>query len=138
MANYVMTSGYCYLNSIDISVDTKSIAFSVSAATVDNTNMGDTSIVYLPGLKGGDTVSLVCSAENTDAGTSEDLWDIYAANVAVPCVLATQGSSISATNPHYSFSCIMTSLGLVEGSVGDQAIHNVTLQITGAVSRDES
>ena len=138
MANYVLTDGYCYLNSIDMSADTKSIAFSLSVATVDNTNMGDNDMNYLPGLKGGDTVSLVFSAENTDAGTSEDLWDIYYANVAVECVLASQGSSIGVTNPFFTFDCIMTSLGLIEGSVGDQATHSVTLQISGAVARTES
>lgn len=137
MANFVLKDAYLYLNSIDMSTYVQSISLPLEAASVDNTCMGDSDLSALVGMKSA-TFTVTFAADSADGDTTEDLYDIWAAGVAVPWVIGASGSSIGVTNPHYSGSCIMTSFPIVDGTVGDLATHNCSFQVTTAVARDES
>lgn len=137
MANYVLKDAYLNLNSTDQSANLVSLSFPLETATVDNTRMGDDELNFLVGLQNA-TFAATFAADNADSGLTEDLWGIYDGKAAVAFVIASNGSSISATNPSYSGNCIMTTAPIVDGSVGDKATHSCSFQVTGAVTRSES
>ena len=137
MANHILKNAYLYLNSIAQSAYVRSTSFPLEAAAVDNTCMGDDQLSFLVGLKNA-TFNITFAADSADGDLTEDLWDIWDAGVAVPFVIAHDGATPAATNPHYSGSCIMTSFPLVDGSVGDLATHTCSFQVTTAVGRSES
>ena len=137
MANFVLKDAYLLLNSVDQSANLKSLSFPMETATVDNTCMGDDDLAFLPGLNNA-TFSATFAADNVDAGTTEDLWDIRSGGAAVAFVIMANGSSVGATNPSYSGNCIMTSFPVIDGSVGDEATHNCSFQVTGVITRAEA
>jgi len=137
MANFVLKDAYLLLNAIDQSSYIKTISFNLEQGTVDDTCMGDDELNFLVGMKNA-TFNATFAANNADGDLTEDLWDIWYAGAAVAFVIMANGSSVGATNPSYTGSCIMTSLPIVDGSVGDQAMHSCSFQVTGAVTRAEA
>ena len=137
MANYVLKDAYILLNTIAQSAYIKSISFPMEVGTVDNTCMGDDDLNFLVGMKSA-SFSITFAADNTDGDLTEDLWDIYDGGIAVAFEIKANGAATSATNPEYTGNCIMTNFPVIDGSVGDEATHSCTFQVTGAVARSES
>jgi len=137
MANFILKNAYLLLNAEDQSANIKTISFPLETATVDNTCMGDDDLAFLVGLNNA-TFSVTFAADSADSGLTEDLWDIRAGAAAVAFEIKHNGSVTAATNPEYTGSCIMTSFPVIDGSVGDEATHSCTFQVSGAVTRSES
>lgn len=137
MASFVLKNAYILLNSIAQSAYIKTISFPLESAAVDNTCMGDSDLNFLVGMKNA-TFSITFAADSADGDLTEDLWDIYDAGIAVPFEIKANGATTGATNPEYTGNCIMTSFPIVDGSVGDEATHSCTFQVTGAVARAEA
>lgn len=133
MATFVLTDATCVVNTVDLSDYVRSMTVSLSAAVVDDTNMGDTWEAKLGGRKSG-TVTVEFSQDFAASQVDATLW------AALGTVVAFTGKptsgAISTTNPEYQFSVLISDYSPIDGSHGDLATTSVTWPLSGAVTRD--
>ena len=129
MAKLVLTNAVVKINGTDYSTNVNQVELSVSADEVDVTSFGSSGWRQVQGgLKSG-TVTL--SLHNDYAAGV--LWPLF--NTAATFVVIPNGTVVSASNPSYSFEALVNSLQPVSGAIGDLVVQNLTLPITGAVTR---
>jgi hypothetical protein len=135
MAEFVLTDASLIVNSVDLSAYVTSITLSQSADSVEDTSMGDTSRTYLGGLTTG-TLDVSFNQDFAAAKTEATIYPLL--GTTTTCVVKATSGSVSATNPTYTFSALVTEWTSVEGAVGDIAVANVSWPISGSVTKATS
>lgn len=133
MAAYALTSQVTTINSVDWSQWLKSSTMTLDAASLDSTDFASAGWVeVIGGLKSG-TLALTVNDSITDNEIDELLFALL--GTVVTATVKATSSAISAANPEYQFSVLVTghSLG---GGVGELASKSLSFPITGAVVRD--
>lgn len=127
MATFVATDYSVVINSVDLSDHVKQVTLDYSAEEQDDTVMGDSTRSAKGGLKQwGGTVEFVqdFAANEVDA----TLWSLVGSTTTI--TLKPTSSAVSATNPSFSGTALITAYGPMSSSVGDLA--QVTLSFTSA------
>tara|TARA_R100001594_G_scaffold150381_1_gene211328 strand:+ start:1796 stop:2203 length:408 start_codon:yes stop_codon:yes gene_type:complete len=135
MATFMLNNASVTINSVDLSSYVTSVTLSQSADNLEDTAMGDTSRSYIGGLKSG-TVDIEFNADFAASKTEATIFPLVGTSTAV--VVKPVASSVSATNPSYTFNAIVTSWDTLNGSVGEIATHSVSWPITGAITKATS
>ena len=135
MSNFVLTNAFCTINSVDLSAYVTSITISQSADSVEDTSMGDTARSYLGGLKTG-TIDISFNQDFAVAKTEATIYPLIGTTTVV--VIKPTAGAVSATNPSYTATVLVTEWTSVEGSVGDLATASVSWPITGNVAKATS
>lgn len=124
-------------NGQTISSSVRAAALELGANAPDSTTMGDDwSEVAAGGLK-----TAACELElNWAASTGATAVDALFGSSArlgqsATLTIRPTTAAISATNPEYSGSFVVTAYTPFQGRVGDQHIANVSLSLAGALSR---
>lgn len=136
MAAFVFTNASITVNADDISAYTRAVSLELSQDAPEDTAFGDTSRSYLGGGLKGARMTLEMNDDYADNALDEILWDIYSAGAAVACLLKPVAATVSASNPEFQFSAILTGFGGPSGAVGDAARKTAEFLVTGAVTRD--
>ena len=117
MATYVLTDASVTVGT-DISAWVKSVTVKLDKAAVDDTNMGDTTNINLGGLKNW-SVSITCSQDHAAGGPDAVMWAIYnGATGTESIVIKPTSAVVSATNPTFTGTGLLTSYPGISGSVG--------------------
>lgn len=135
MAEFVLTDASLIVNSVDLSTYVTSITLSQSADSVEDTSMGDTARTYLGGLTTG-TLDVSFNQDFAAAKTEATIYPLL--GTTTTCVVKATSGSVSATNPTYTFSALVTEWTTLEGSVGDLVTASVSWPITGAIVKATS
>lgn len=111
----------------------------MSSAVVDITNFASGGFVQsIPGLTSGDDIQLPLHASYASGQIWADLVGVFG-----PLVLSRPGDALrfidikataaprSSTNPSYVFGVYCKGIQPINGSVGDKAMHALTLQVSG-------
>lgn len=114
----------------------------MTAATVDITNFASGGFVQsIPGLTSGDDIQLPLHASYASSQIWADLVAVFGALVisrpgdALRYIdIKATAASRSATNPSYVFGVYCKGIQPISGSVGDKAMHALTLQVSGGFS----
>jgi hypothetical protein len=122
------------VNSVDLSDHVTSVTLNRSFEELDVTAMGDSGRKAVKGLE----ASSVTIEFLNDTATSNVLATLQAAwgqNVTVNLV-QTKGvtTTISATNPLYTMTCLVNSTTDINGAVGDLGTQSVTWNVSGTVA----
>ena len=118
MATYVLTDAQVSVATVDLTAWTKSVTVKLDKAAVDDTNMGDTTNINLGGLKNW-SVSITCSQDHAAAGPDAVMWAIYnGATGTESIVIKPTSAAVSATNPTFTGTGLLTSYPAISGSVG--------------------
>jgi hypothetical protein len=122
------------VNSVDLSDHVQSVTLNRSFEELDVTAMGDGGKKAVKGLE----ASSVTIDFLNDTATSNVLATLQAAwgqNVTVNLV-QTKGvtTTISATNPLYTMTCLVNSTTDINGAVGDLGTQSVTWNVSGTVT----
>jgi hypothetical protein len=122
------------VNSVDLSDHVQSVTLNRSFEELDVTAMGDGGRKAVKGLE----ASSVTIDFLNDTATSNVLATLQAAwgqNVTVNLV-QTKGATttISATNPLYTMTCLVNSTTDINGAVGDLGTQSVTWNVSGTVT----
>jgi hypothetical protein len=137
MATFVLTDVSVVVNSDDWSDHLRSMTLNLEQELVDDTNMGDTSKVFLMGWKNAN-FTLRLSTDFANDNVDNELWDIYDGGAAVTFVIKPTSAAVGANNPSYSGNCVLTSYNAIDGGVGDHAEITANFQVSGDVARNES
>ena len=121
MATYVLTNAQVSVAAVDLTAWVKSVTVKLDKAAVDDTNMGDTTNINLGGLKNW-SVSITCSQDHAAAGPDATMWAIYNATAGTAALIIFPASGgVSATNPSFTGTGLLTSYPVIGGSVGSKS-----------------
>ena len=123
------------LNSVDLTDHCSSITTSFDVAELATTAFGDEWTTVIGGLKSG---SIAVNFHQDFASSSVDSTLYSALGTVVPVVVKPTSGAVSATNPSYSFSVLITGVTPIAASVGDLAVQSLTFPISGAATRATS
>lgn len=124
------------INAIDLSDHVTSVTLNYAADELEVTAMGDTAHKFVKGLESGTlTVSLL-----NDTAASQVLATLNAAfGTTVACkMLQEKGTSVSATNPLYTFDILVNNLTPINGGVGDIGTQDITFTLNSKVTVADS
>jgi len=135
MATFVFTDASVTINSVDLSDHVRSVTLDISAEEQDDTAMGATFRSRKGGLKDG-SISLEFNSDFAAAEIDATIFPILGTSVAFD--IRATSSAVSATNPKYTGSCLVTQHVPVGNAVGDLATTSVTWPTTGTITRATS
>jgi hypothetical protein len=134
MAKFVVKDPIVTINGGTVSANVAQVTIALEADDVETTNFASGgNRERVGGLKSG-TVSLDF---HQDFGTAaiDSVVHPLLGNTATIEVIPTAGTAVSATNPKYGFSVLVTEYSPLDSAVGDLATFSVSWPISGAVTR---
>lgn len=132
MAKFVSTDYSISVNGTDFSSSIAALTLDITAEEQDTTAFGSTYRTRIAGLKDA-SVSIDFHQDFGASSVDATLFPLLGSNATV-VVLPTSGT-VSATNPSYTFECLVTQYQPFASSVGDLATLSVSWPVTGEVSR---
>ena len=115
-----------------LSTSLASVTLDITADEVETTAFGSSYRTRIGGLKDA-SVSLDFHQDFGAASIDATLFPLLGSTVAVK--IAPTSGTVSATNPQYEFSALVTQYQPFAGAVGDLATLSVTWPVTGEVTR---
>ena len=130
MAAFMLYNASVQVNSVDLSDHVTSITFTENAAELETTAMGDSNVTRIGGLLDGN----IDLEFNQDMQASETQATIRAlVGTVTTVVVKSDASAVSAANPSWTFSALVTEWPSVNGTVGELATASISWPLTGAV-----
>jgi hypothetical protein len=125
--DYKITVGTANLSTL-----VNSVTLDITADEVETTAFGSSYRTRIGGLKDA-SVSLDFMQDFGAGAVDALLFPLLGSTVAVKIVPTT--GTVTATNPEYSMSCLVTQYQPFAGAVGDIATLSVTWPVSGEVTR---
>jgi hypothetical protein len=135
MAKFVATDYNITIGGSDFSSSIASAELSIEVDDVETTAFGDSSRTRVGGLQTG-TLTLDFHQDFGSSSVDATLEPLIGTSVAI--VIKPTSAATGATNPTYSFNCLVTQYSPFASSVGDLATVSVTWPVTGDITRAES
>jgi hypothetical protein len=135
MAAFMLNAASVTVNSVDLSSHVTSVTLSASADSLETTAMGDSSRTYIGGLKTG-SLDVTFNQDYAASQVAATLDAIVGTVVSV--VLKPVNASVSATNPSYTFSTLITEVPSISGDVGSVSSISCSWQVTGDITKATS
>jgi hypothetical protein len=134
MAAFALLNTFVELNSVDLSDRVKSATLTLDANELDPTAMGDDWKVALGGVKSG-SLAIEFLDDYAAGETDATIWAAF--GTVVPFKVRPDAGAVSATNPTYSGSVLVTSISS-GGSHGELAMKSLTFPTSGEITRATS
>lgn len=135
MSKFIAKDFDISIGGTDFSSSIAALTLDISVEEQDVTSFGDTSRKRLGGLKDG-SVSIDFHQDFAASGVDETIFNALGTSVAI--VVKPTSAAVGATNPSFSFSCLVVSTTPLASSVGDLATMSLTWPIDGDVTRATS
>lgn len=135
MAKFLATQHQISLNGVDLTSSLHAVTLDVKANEVDTTVFGTSSTVYKTvagGILAG-TVKLEFYQDYAAGSVDATIWPLI--NTIGTVVIKPNGTAVSATNPSYTQTVLISNYTPVQGSIGDISAFSVTWPTSGAVVR---
>jgi hypothetical protein len=122
------------VNSVDLSDHVTSVTLNRSFDELEVTAMGDGGHKFVKGLEAS-SVTIEFLNDTATANVLATLQAAWGTNVTVNLV-QTKGvtTTISATNPLYTMTCLVNNTTDVNGAVGDIGTQSITWNVSGTVA----
>lgn len=132
MAKFAATDYSVTINGSDFAASLNSVELSQEADDLETTAFGSTWRTRIGGLK---QASLTLNfMQDFAAGSVDATLNPLLGTLSTVVIRPTSGS-VSATNPSYTMTCLVTSYSPFASSVGDIATLSVTWPVSGSVVR---
>lgn len=132
MARIVLTNAVVKINSVDLSDHVASVELSQEVEEVETTAFGDSARTRTGGLA-NNTLSLDFHQDFASASVDDTLNALVGGTASFEILPA--GTAVSATNPKYTGTVLLTEWTPVSGAIGELATASITWPISGAVTR---
>jgi hypothetical protein len=137
MAKFVVKDPIITINGGTVSANVAQVTIALEADDVETTSFGSGGVrERVGGLRSG-TVSLDLHQDFGSAAIDAVIHPLLGNTAAIE-VIPTAGTAVSATNPKYAFSALVTEYSPLDSAVGDLATFSVSWPISGAVTRGTS
>lgn len=131
MAQLVLTNTRVSVAGVDLTDHVTSVTLDLSADEVETTAFGSTARTRVGGLL-DHSVSLDFQQDYAAANVEATIRPLLGGTAQV--ILKPNGTAVSATNPSYTFTALVTEWQSINGAVGDLATASVTWPISGTVA----
>jgi len=132
LAKFVTTDYSFTLDSNDLSASAAAITLEITVEEQETTSFGNSSRTRIGGLR--DASLSIDFHQDFGSGGIDSILEPLLGSV-VPFEIKPTSDAVSATNPSYSGSVLVTSYSPFANSVGDLASFSVTLPVSGDVTR---
>ncbi len=132
MAKFVTTDYAVTIDGTDFSSSINSVTLDISVEEQETTAFGNTSRTRIGGLKDG-SVSLDFHQDFGADSVDATLFPLLGNTVTI--TLKPTSGAVSATNPEYTFDCLVTQYQPFANAVGELAVLSVSWPVTGDVTR---
>jgi len=134
MAKEVLKNAYVMIVAEVLSDHIRSLTLPLSTAEIEASCMGSNYVANLPGLKGA-SLDITFAQDFDATEVDATLWGVYNGGVAVDLKVRRDAGTVSATNPEYQFSGVLTNYTPISGAVG--ALHEITCSFVsdGTITR---
>jgi hypothetical protein len=134
MARDVLTDVSVIINNVDLSDHVASVELSQNFDDIETTAFGDGGRTRVGGLEDS---SVTLSFHQDYAATSVDatISPLVGGTAGIKLVPKGTAGTVSATNPIYTFNCLITEWQPLSGSVGDLNTADITWPVSGRVTR---
>lgn len=124
---------------VDLSTHIREVSVSMTAADVDTTASGSGGHERILGIR-DDSFTLSAYSDFSAQQVDATIWPNFSGgSLFVVEVWANPGgtlnSPVSATNPKYWGTCILTEYSPIAGAIGDAAMTPLTLPVNGVINR---
>ena len=132
MAKFYAQDYKITIGTANLSEDIASVTLDITSDEVETTAFGSTYRTRIGGLKDA-SVSLDFHQDFGAGSVDALLFPLMGSTVAVK--IAPTSGTVTATNPEYRFTALVTQYQPFAGAVGDLATLSVTWPVSGAVER---
>ena len=132
MARIVLTNAYVLFGSTDLSDHISSISLSSTYDIVETTAFGQTSKTRVAGLA-DNSVTLEFHQDYATSNVEATIFPLIGTTTTV--VVIPVDTTVSATNPSYTFTALVAEWQPLSGAVGELATASVTWPISGAITK---
>ena len=120
------------VNSVDLSDHVQSITLNRAFEELAVTAMGDSGVKQVKGLETS-SVTIDFLNDTASANVLATLQAAWGTNVTV-VLLQEKGTTVGATNPLYTMTCLVNNTTDINGAVGDLGMQSVTWNVSGTVA----
>jgi len=136
MATLVLKDATISVGGTDLSDWCQSVTINYSAETPDDTNMGDTTRIVLAGGMFNWTIDATFSQDFAASAPDTTLFALVGTAVAV--IVKPTSAAVSATNPSFTGTGVLSTYNPIAGAVGDKATTTATFVAAGNLVRATS
>lgn len=133
MGKFILDNAFVSINGADLSDHVKSVTINYEGEVKDMTAMGATGRGKAIGLLNG-SIDLELFQDFAALKVDATLWPLHGA-AAFPVVIRPDAGVVAATNPQWAGNCVLAKYNPITGSVGDEAMAPVTLEVDGILLR---
>ena len=120
------------VNSVDLSDHATAVTINRTFDELEVTAMGDSGHKFVKGLEAS-SVTIDFLNDTASANVLATLQAAWGTNVTV-VFLQDKGTSVSATNPLYTMTCLVNNTTDINGSVADLSTQSVTWNVSGTIA----
>ena len=128
----VITNATVTIGSVDLSSSIRKVTLSTSRAELDTTTFGNTAKRRIAGLADS-KVSLDFNQDFSASSVEASIYSLIGTTTTV--VIKPSGTTVSATNPSYTFTALVTEWTPLDAQVGDLASATISWPIDGAITK---
>lgn len=132
MARLVLNNAYVVFGTNDLSDHINNISISTSYDIVETTSFGDTAKKRVAGLA-DNSVTFEFHQDFATSSVEQIIYPLL--GTAVTCTVKPVNGAVSATNPSYSFSVLISEWTPLNGGVGELATASVSWPISGVITK---
>ena len=125
------------INAVDLSNRVESVTLGLGKDDIDVTAMGDGGHTHVVGLE-NNKLDVSFWQDYASANVDATLMAVFQAGTAVAFKLTAAGTTVSATNPVYTGSVVLTSYTPIGNKVGEGAQAPVSFMVSGTVTEGTS
>jgi hypothetical protein len=132
MARLVLNNASITINSVDLSDRIAAVTITTEIADIPTTAFGDTAVTRIAGLKDS---SIQIDFHQDFAATEVEATIYPLLGTTTTVLVKPTSAAVSATNPSYSMSCLVTSWTPIAGAVGELLTASVTWPVSGEITK---
>jgi hypothetical protein len=133
MARIVLTNAKITINSVNLSDHIASVTLSTSSDVVDTTGFSSTAARSRVAGLADNSVTLEFHQDFATSNVEATVYPLIGTTTSV--VVTPVDTTVSGTNPSYTFTALVAECQPLSGAVGELATASVTWPISGAITK---
>ena len=131
MSVYLSNGVVLTVNAVDLSTLVSSVTINRSFDELEVTAMGDSGHKFVKGLEAS-SITIDFFNDEATSKTLQTLQTVWGTSTTV--TVKQTSSTVSATNPLYTMSCLVNNTTPINGAVGDISTQSVTWNVNGTIA----
>ncbi len=131
MSVYLSNGVVLTVNAVDLSNLVSAVTINRSFDELEVTAMGDSGHKFVKGLEAS-SITIDFFNDEATSKTLQTLQTVWGTSTTV--TVKQTSSTVSATNPLYTMSCLVNNTTPINGAVGDLSTQSVTWNVNGTIA----